>query len=120
VIVAGWGVALLLVAATLLPVVIVLGIAVGGLIYAPYPAAATTLLQHQLKGDELTAGAIAWNSVASGVTPVGTLVGGPLVAVLGARGTMGVSAVATIVLAVVVTFLIRAPAAPDALERGSS
>jgi hypothetical protein len=33
---------------------------------------------------------------------------------------MGVSAVATIVLAVVVTFLIRAPAAPDALERGSS
>lgn len=55
-IVAAWGVALLVIAMTAQPVVVLLGIAMGGLVYAPYPAAATTFLQQELSDGELTAG----------------------------------------------------------------
>lgn len=105
-IVAGWGLALLLVAATDQLVVILVAIAVGGIIYAPYPAASTTLLQKEFSGPDLTSGAVAWSGVANGVVPIGMLIGGPAVSVWGARSTMAASAIATIALAILVTALI--------------
>jgi predicted MFS family arabinose efflux permease len=107
IVVALWGVALLVVAATDQPVVVLLGIAFGGLVYAPYPAASTTLLQQELSDGELTAGAVAWHGVSSGVVPLGTALGGPMIALLGPRSTLTVSAVATVLLAVVFTAFIR-------------
>jgi predicted MFS family arabinose efflux permease len=106
-IVAAWGVALLVVAATDQPLVVLLGIALGGLVYAPYPAASRTLLQQELSDGELTAGAVAWHGVASGVVPLGTALGGPLIAWLGPRSTLTVSAIATVLLAAVFTAFIR-------------
>jgi hypothetical protein len=105
-VVAGWGLALLVVSATDQLIVILVAIAVGGIIYAPYPAASTTLLQKEFSGPDLTSGAVAWSSVANGVVPIGMLIGGPAVSVWGARGTMGASAIATIALAILVTTLI--------------
>lgn len=102
-VVAGWGLALLVLAATDLTPVILAAIAVGGAIYAPYPAAATTLLQRELAGAELTSGSVAWSGAANGVVPIGMLLGGPLVAGLGPRGTLAVSAIGTIALAAAVT-----------------
>jgi hypothetical protein len=58
-VVAGWGLALLLVSATDQLAVILPAIAVGGIIYAPYPAASTTLLQKEFSGPDLTSGAVA-------------------------------------------------------------
>jgi MFS family permease len=113
-VVAGWGAALLLVAATDNLIVVLLGIALGGVIYAPYPAAATTLLQKELPGRELTSGAVIWSGVANGIVPVGMLIGGPLVGSLGPRGTMAASAAGTIGLALVVTAV---AAGPPALRR---
>lgn len=107
IVVAAWGVALLVVAATDQPVVVLLGIAMGGLVYAPYPAASTTLLQQELSDGELTAGAVAWHGVSSGVVPLGSALGGPMIALLGPRSTLAVSAIATVLLAVVFTAFIR-------------
>ena len=107
IVVAAWGVALLVVAATDLAVVVLLGIAMGGLVYAPYPAASTTLLQQELSDGELTSGAVAWHGVSSGVVPLGSALGGPMIALLGPRSTLMVSAVATVILAVVFTAFIR-------------
>ncbi len=105
-VVAGWGLALLLLAATDQLVVILIAIAAGGIIYAPYPAASTTLLQKEFSGPDLTSSAVAWSGVANGVVPIGMLIGGPAVSLWGARGTMAASAVATIALAILVTALI--------------
>ncbi len=107
-VVAGWGLALLLLAATDQLVVILIAIAAGGIIYAPYPAASTTLLQKEFSGPELTSSAVAWSGVANGVVPIGMLIGGPAVSLWGARGTMAASAIATIALAILVTALIPA------------
>jgi MFS family permease len=105
-VVGAWGAALIIVAATDQRVVVLLGIAMGGFVYAPYPAAATTLIQQELADTDLTSGAVAWNGVASGITPVGTVVGGPLVAFLGPRSTLAFSAIATVILAGVFTAFI--------------
>ena len=106
-VVAAWGIALVIVAATDRLVVVFLGIALGGLVYAPYPAAASTFLQQELAGGELTAGAIVWNALAGGITPVGTALGGPLIALIGPRSTLVTSAVATVLLAILFTVFIR-------------
>ena len=97
----------MIVAATDRLVVVFLGIALGGLVYAPYPAAASTFLQQELAGGELTAGAIVWNALAGGITPVGTALGGPLIALIGPRSTLVTSAVATVLLAILFTVFIR-------------
>jgi predicted MFS family arabinose efflux permease len=107
IVVAAWGVALLVVAATDQAVVVLLGIAMGGLVYAPYPAVSTTLLQQELSDGELTAGAVAWHGVSSGVVPLGSALGGPMIALLGPRSTLTVSAIATVLLAGVFTAFIR-------------
>jgi len=104
--VAGWGVALLVMAATDQLIVILVAVGARGVIYAPYPAASTTLLQKEFSGPDLTSSAVAWSAVAYGVVPIGMLLGGPAVSAWGARSTMAASAIATIALAILVTMLI--------------
>ena len=77
--------------------------AIGGLVYAPYPAVTTTALQKVLPTCELAAGAAGWFALLTIVTPAGTAIGGPLVATLGARVTLLGSGLATVALAVLVT-----------------
>ena len=106
-VVAAWGIALVIVAATDRLAIVFLGIALGGLVYAPYPAAANTLLQHELADGDLTAGAIVWSAAAGGIVPLGTALGGPLVALVGPRSTLITSAIATVLLALFFTAFIR-------------
>ena len=73
---------------------------------APYPAAATTSLQHELTDGDLTAGAVAWHGISSGAVPLGTTLGGPLVALLGPRSTLAASEIATVLVAAVFTAFI--------------
>lgn len=103
VVVAGWGVCVILVGAITIPAVIAAGMAVGGLIYAPYPAITTTTLQRLLPSGELAAGAAGWFALLTLVTPATTAAGGPLVAAIGARCAIVASGSATVALAVLVT-----------------
>ena len=102
-VVAGWGVCVIVVGATSFPIVAALGMAAGGLIYAPYPAINATLLQRLLSTRELAAGAAGWFAILTAVTPAMTAVGGPIVAAVGPRTTLLGSGIATIALAIVVT-----------------
>ncbi len=102
-VVAGWGLCVIVVGTTRLPVVAALGMAAGGLIYAPYPAITTTSLQRLLPSRELAAGAAGWFAILAAVTPATTAVGGPIVAAIGPRAAVLGSGIATIALALLVT-----------------
>jgi predicted MFS family arabinose efflux permease len=106
-VVAGWGLALLIAASTHQPAVVLAGMALGGLAYAPYPAAANTLLQENLAHEELVAAATAWTTFTLLAAPVGSLADGPIVAAIGAQTTLVASAVSTVVLAAVVAIIMR-------------
>ena len=106
-VVAGWGVSVVVVGATSIPIVAAIGMAAGGLIYAPYPAITATLLQRVLPSRELAAGAAGWFAILFAVTPAMTAVGGPIVAAVGPRATLLGSGIATVALAVVVTAVWR-------------
>jgi predicted MFS family arabinose efflux permease len=97
-IVVGWGLALLPLALLVDPAVAIVAFSAGGFIFAPYPALAASLLQREAPPGALAAVSAAWNSMLLAATPVGTALGGPLVAVLGARGTLLASAAATLAL----------------------
>ncbi len=103
VVVAGWGLAVVVVGATSIPAVVCVGMLVGGFVFAPYPAVTTTALQQALSERELAAGAAGWFAMTSVVTSVTIALGGPMVAAFGARATVLASGVATAALAVLVT-----------------
>jgi MFS family permease len=99
-IVAGWGLALLPLGLGAPLGVSLTAFAVGGVIYAPYNSIAMAVFQ-----DSVPAGLLARLLAARGglmivAAPLGTALGGPLVAVLGARGTLLASALTTVALAV--------------------
>ena len=96
-IIIGWGATLGVIPFVSVP----FGIAaftLGGLIWAPYPTLITTFLQQQASGRALTALSAAWTSATMLATPLGTAVGGPLVAWAGAADALLVSAVATLAI----------------------
>jgi MFS family permease len=97
VIIVGWGATLAVIPLVNVP----LGIAaftLGGLIWAPYPTLVTTFLQKQASGPALTTLSAAWTSATMLATPLGTAIGGPLVAGTGAGQTLLISALATLAI----------------------
>jgi MFS transporter, DHA3 family, macrolide efflux protein len=109
----GWGIALLPLGLGAPTVVALISFGLGGLVWAPFPSTSMTLLQRST--DERNRPHVLAANATLGILilaiPVGTLVGGPLVGVLGARETMTVSAVLTISLGVA-AFLWRAGRSP--------
>jgi predicted MFS family arabinose efflux permease len=97
VIIVAWGATL-----AVIPIVnVTLGIAaftLAGLIWAPYPILISTFLQRQASGRALTTLSAAWTSTTMLATPLGTAIGGPLVAGVGASQTLVVSALATLAI----------------------
>ncbi|MGH7775848.1 MAG: MFS transporter [Candidatus Dormibacterales bacterium] len=97
VIIVGWGAALAVIPFVNVP----LGVAaftLGGVIWAPYPTLITTFLQQQASGRALTTLSAAWTSATMLATPLGTALGGPLVAGTGAARALFVSALATLAI----------------------
>ena len=96
-IIVGWGATLAVIPFVDAP----FGIAaftLGGLIWAPYPILITTFLQQQASGRALTTLSAAWTSATMLATPLGTAVGGPIVAGTGAANALLVSALATLAI----------------------
>jgi Transmembrane secretion effector len=97
--VAGWGAALLPLGYLhqFLPGLVAFG--VGGLIYAPYSALSSTLLQRHSPPHMIAAIGAARGSILIVAQPLGTALGGPLVAAFGARSVIQISALTTIAVA---------------------
>src|SRR5919106_1746545 len=98
-IVAGWGACLLPFGFAPVPVTVV-SFALGGLIYGPFIPLTYALFQSTTPAAGLPEVLAARSAVVMISTPLGTAIGGPLVASLGATGTLAASGVATIALAV--------------------
>lgn len=111
-VVAGWGASLTVFGATsaLVPTLVAFG--VGGLIWGPYPALSFTLFQDETPPAQLTAVFAARSAVLVAAAPLGTALGGPLTAALGAGRTLLVSGVATVALAMAASPLIRRDRVP--------
>jgi MFS family permease len=98
-IITGWGAGLLPLGLTdsVLPGLV--GFALGGLIYGPFTAICTALFQRS-SPPHLLSRVLATRTAPS--TALGTLVGGPIVTVIGGRQTLLASALLTILLGVLV------------------
>src|SRR5918996_1594691 len=105
-IVAGWGACLLPFAIAPVPITVV-SFALGGLIYGPFVPLTYALFQSATHAANLPAVLAARSSLVIISTPLGTAIGGPLVATLGATGTLFASGVATIALAAAASVLWR-------------
>jgi predicted MFS family arabinose efflux permease len=105
-IVAGWGACLLPFAVAPIPIT-VLSFALGGLIYGPFIPLTYALFQSATPTANLPAVLAARSAVVIVSTPLGTAIGGPLVASLGATGTLVASGIATIALAAAASVLWR-------------
>lgn len=103
-IVVGWGACLLPFGFAPIPVTIA-SFALGGLIYGPFIPLTYALFQSATPEANLPEVLAARSAVVMTSTPLGTVIGGPLVAGLGATGTLVASGVATIALAATASVL---------------
>jgi len=118
-IIVGWGAALLPLGLTDAVAPGLVGLAVGGLIYGPFTAICTALFQRSTPPQALSRVLAARTALTTPATALGTLLGGPVVAAVGGRLTLLMSALLTIALgAAVAAVLQRKPAAFRARIRG--
>ena len=104
----GWGAALTPLGLLRLLVPALACFAVGGLLYAPYPALAATLFQRESPPELLSQVLAARGALTVLAAPLGTALGGPLTAWLGAQHTLLASAAATIAVGLAATALLTA------------
>ena len=104
----GWGAALTSLGLLRLLVPALACFAVGGLLYAPYPALAATLFQRESPPELLSQVLAARGALTVLAAPLGTALGGPLTAWLGAQHTLLASAAATIAVGLAATALLTA------------
>jgi len=104
----GWGAALTPLGLIRLVVPALACFAVGGLVYAPYPALSATLFQRESPPELLSQILAARGALTVLATPLGTALGGPLTEWLGAQHTLLASAAATIATGLVATVLLTA------------
>ncbi|NES13756.1 MULTISPECIES: MFS transporter [Micromonospora] len=97
-IIVGWGAALLPLGLTDAVAPGLVGLAAGGLIYGPFTAISTALFQRETPPQALSRVLAARTALTTPATGLGTLVGGPVVAAVGARPTLLASALLTIAL----------------------
>ncbi|MFB6576288.1 MFS transporter [Streptomyces sp. NPDC056402] len=100
-IVAGWGLALVPFGLGAPAAVTLVCFALGGLIYGPFTALSYTLFQERTPAASLTTVLAARSAALLTAGPVGTALGGPLVALLGPRQVLAASGIATVALAVI-------------------
>lgn len=97
----GWGFALLPLGLLDARAAVLASFAIGGLLYAPFPALSATLFQRESPPDRLSEVLAARGALTVLAAPVGTALGGPLVVATGAQTTLLISALATITLGLV-------------------
>jgi MFS family permease len=106
-IVVGWGAALLPLGLTDVVWPGMAGLAVGGLIYGPYTAISTALFQRGTPASAISQVLAVRTALTVPATSLGTVLGGPLVSVLGGRVTLLLSGLFTVGLGVAVGVVLR-------------
>ncbi|WP_262286690.1 MFS transporter [Micromonospora sp. MA102] len=106
-IIVGWGAALLPLGLTDAVAPGLVGLALGGLVYGPFTAISTALFQRDTPPRALSRVLAARTALTTPATALGTLLGGPVVAVVGGRHTLLISAVLTIALGAGVAAALR-------------
>jgi len=114
----GWGAALAPLGLLQLVVPALASFAVGGLLYAPYTALSATLFQRESPPALLSRALAARGALTVLATPLGTALGGPLVAYLDASNTLLASGAATILLALIATVALARTRAVQLRRRG--
>jgi MFS family permease len=104
----GWGAAIAPLGLLVLRIPALACFAAGGLLYAPYPALSATLFQRESPPELLSQVLAARGALTLLATPLGTALGGPLTAWLGAERTLLVSAAATVASGLVATAILAA------------
>jgi predicted MFS family arabinose efflux permease len=102
VIVAGWGLCLVPFGFSLPIAVTVISIGIGGLVYGPYVPLTYVLFQTRVSPQQQAVVLAARAAVLAVADPLGTVLGGPLTAAIGANQTIAASGYATVAAAVVV------------------
>jgi hypothetical protein len=110
----GWGAALTPLGLLRLPVPALACFAGGGLLYAPYPALSATLFQRESPPELLSQVLAARGALTVLASPLGTALGGPLTAWLGAQHTLLASAAATIATGLAATAILTTHRRPRA------
>src|SRR5438093_3132842 len=105
----GWGGAALLLATAHTPAMALLAFGLGGLLYGRSTAAVVSAIQGATPVAEQGPVMSIWAAVAIGALPLGTAVGGPLVAGLGTRGTFALSAGLTLALGAITLAAVLSP-----------
>ncbi|MFE6909889.1 MFS transporter [Streptomyces erythrochromogenes] len=100
-IVAGWGLTLVPFGLGASAPVTLACFTLGGLIYGPFTALSYTLFQERTPAAWLTTVLAARSAALLTAGPVGTAIGGPLIALMGPRGVLAASGLATVALAAV-------------------
>lgn len=111
-IVAGWVACLIPFGFAPVPVTLA-AFAIGGLIYGPFIPLTYALFQSSTTAANLPSVLAARSAVITVSTPLGTAIGGRLVAGLGAAGTLAVSGLATVALAAAASVLWKVRQADD-------
>ncbi|MET8834153.1 MFS transporter [Micromonospora sp. NPDC004540] len=106
-IIVGWGVALLPLGLTDAVAPGLVGLGLGGLIYGPFTAISTALFQRGAPPQALSRVLAARTALTTPATALGTLLGGPVVAAVGGRHTLLISALLTIALGASVAAALR-------------
>ena len=111
-VVVGWGVAMVVLGLTERTWQAGATMLAAGVVFGPYAAITTTAIQRAARPEDLASLNAFWASAIVGAAPLGAALGGPLVQVLGAAGTLVVSGLATVGLGAVALAL-RARGAGD-------
>jgi MFS family permease len=101
-VIAGWGACLVPFGVTASVAIGFAALAVGGLIYGPFVPLKQTIIQRNSPPGYLAALAAASGLFTVPASPIGTALGGPLVAAIGPAATLAASGLATVALAVTV------------------
>ncbi|MET9342182.1 MFS transporter [Nonomuraea sp. NPDC003804] len=119
----GCGAAVLPLGLTAMFLPALIGFAISGFVFAPYPALSTTLLQQSIPAAAMVAAGTAWSSMILVAEPIGSALGGVMVQRLGPQPTILISAFAMMGVALLACLpsllsrLLRRPqpvGAPDA------
>jgi MFS family permease len=111
-IVVGWGAALVPVGLGAPAAVSVIAFGVGGFIYGPYLSTSMALFQGVLAPDRLPPVLATRSAILLLSSPVGAILGGPLVAAVGAERTILASALATVALGLLAGAVVLAARRP--------
>jgi MFS family permease len=112
----GWSTALACVAISPTVGLTVVAFTFGGLAWGPFTPVMYSVFMDGLDPDEQQPVLTLWTALGFAIAPVGLALGGPLVALTGTRGTMGLSAGVNLVLAGLAALLLvrgRTPAPAD-------